>query len=200
MGLVEAQDLYKRFGSLTAVDGISFKVERGEVVGFLGPNGAGKSTAMKIISGFLAPTSGQAWIDGHNSHTDAIAARRKLGYLPEGAPAYADMSVGAYLGFVAAMHGMSKAQTHDRLAELVERVHLSDVWNQRTNAAPTFVNDQPQNQDPQNNATNFAFARVSRNDSASAEAVNVDFLVAEFGTGSPYADSQRINAGERGCT
>ena len=131
MGLVEAQDLYKRFGSLTAVDGISFKVERGEVVGFLGPNGAGKSTAMKIISGFLEPTSGQAWIDGHNSHTDAIAARRKLGYLPEGAPAYADMSVGAYLGFVAAMHGMSKAQTHDRLAELVERVHLSDVWNQR---------------------------------------------------------------------
>ena len=131
MGLVEAQDLYKRFGSLTAVDGISFKVERGEVVGFLGPNGAGKSTAMKIISGFLAPTSGQAWIDGHNSHTDAIAARRKLGYLPEGAPAYADMSVGAYLGFVAAMHGMSKSQARKRLAELVERVHLIDVWNQR---------------------------------------------------------------------
>jgi len=131
MGLVEAQDLYKRFGSLTAVDGISFKVERGEVVGFLGPNGAGKSTAMKIISGFLEPTSGQAWIDGHNSHTDAIAARRKLGYLPEGAPAYADMSVGAYLSFVAAMHGMSKSQTHNRLAELVERVHLADVWNQR---------------------------------------------------------------------
>jgi ABC-2 type transport system ATP-binding protein len=86
---------------------------------------------MKIISGFLEPTSGQAWIDGHNSHTDAIAARRKLGYLPEGAPAYADMSVGAYLSFVAAMHGMSKSQTHNRLAELVERVHLADVWNQR---------------------------------------------------------------------
>jgi len=131
MGLVDAQDLYKRFGSLTAVDGISFKVERGEVVGFLGPNGAGKSTAMRIISGFLEPTSGQAWIDGHNSHTDAIAARRKLGYLPEGAPAYADMSVGAYLNFVAAMHGMSKRQAHDRLAELVEQVHLIDVWNQR---------------------------------------------------------------------
>jgi ABC-2 type transport system ATP-binding protein len=131
MGLVEARDLYKRFGSLTAVDGISFNVERGEVVGFLGPNGAGKSTAMKIISGFLEPTSGQAWIDGHNSHTDAIAARRKLGYLPEGAPAYADMSVGAYLTFVAAMHGLSKQRTRERLAELVERVHLADVWNQR---------------------------------------------------------------------
>src|SRR6202040_4344613 len=74
MSLVEARDLVKRFGSLTAVDDISFSVERGEVVGFLGPNGAGKSTAMKIISGFMEPTSGQAWIDGHNSHTDPIPA------------------------------------------------------------------------------------------------------------------------------
>jgi ABC-2 type transport system ATP-binding protein len=131
MALVEARDLVKRFGSLTAVNGISFKVERGEVVGFLGPNGAGKSTAMKIISGFLEPTSGQAWIDGHDSHTDAIAARRKLGYLPEGAPAYADMSVGAFLHFIAGMHGLSKRQANDRLAELVERVHLAEVWNQR---------------------------------------------------------------------
>jgi ABC-2 type transport system ATP-binding protein len=131
MALVEARDLVKRFGSLTAVDGISFTVERGEVVGFLGPNGAGKSTAMKIISGFLEPTSGQAWIDGHNSHSDPIAARRRLGYLPEGAPAYADMSVAAFLGFVAAMHGLSKAQANERLAEVVERVHLAEVWNQR---------------------------------------------------------------------
>ena len=131
MALVEARDLVKRFGSLTAVDGISFKVERGEVVGFLGPNGAGKSTAMKMISGFLLPTSGQAWIDGHDSHADAIAARRRLGYLPEGAPAYADMSVGAFLSFIAAMHGLRKAQANDRLAELVERVHLAEVWNQR---------------------------------------------------------------------
>jgi ABC-2 type transport system ATP-binding protein len=123
--------LVKRFGSLTAVDGISFSVERGEVVGFLGPNGAGKSTAMKIISGFLEPTSGEAFIDGHNSHTDPIEARRKLGYLPEGAPAYADMSVGAFLRFIAAMHGLTPAQANDRLAELIERVHLAEVWNQR---------------------------------------------------------------------
>jgi len=131
MALVEARDLVKRFGSLTAVDGISFKVERGEVVGFLGPNGAGKSTAMRIISGFLEPTSGEAWIDGHNSHTDPIAARRLLGYLPEGAPAYADMSVGSFLNFIAGMHGLSKRAANDRLAELVERVHLAEVWNQR---------------------------------------------------------------------
>jgi ABC-2 type transport system ATP-binding protein len=131
MALVEARDLVKRFGALTAVDGISFQVERGEVVGFLGPNGAGKSTAMKIISGFLEPTSGRAAIDGHDSHSDAIAARRKLGYLPEGAPAYSDMSVGAFLGFIAGMHGLTKRQANNRLAELVERVHLSEVWNQR---------------------------------------------------------------------
>src|SRR3984885_3085038 len=131
MALVEARDLVKRFGALTAVDGISFKVERGEVVGFLGPNGAGKSTAMKIISGFLEPTSGQAWINGHDSRTDPIAARRQLGYLPEGAPAYADMSVGDFLSFIAAMHGLSKPRANDRLAELVERIALAEVWNQR---------------------------------------------------------------------
>jgi ABC-2 type transport system ATP-binding protein len=131
MALVEACDLVKRFGSLTAVDGISFTVERGEVVGFLGPNGAGKSTAMKMISGFLEPTSGRAAIEGHDSHADAIAARRHLGYLPEGAPAYADMTVSAFLWFIAGMHGLSKARANDRLAELVERIHLAEVWNQR---------------------------------------------------------------------
>jgi ABC-2 type transport system ATP-binding protein len=131
MALVEARDLVKRFGSLTAVDGISFAVDRGEVVGFLGPNGAGKTTAMRIISGFMEPTSGEARIGGHDSHADPIAARRRLGYLPEGAPAYADMSVGAFLSFIAAMHGMTKAQANGRLAELVDRVDLADVWNQR---------------------------------------------------------------------
>jgi ABC-2 type transport system ATP-binding protein len=131
MALVEARDIVKRFGSLTAVDGISFAVDRAEVVGFLGPNGAGKSTAMKIISGFMEPTSGQAFIEGYDSHTQPIEARRCLGYLPEGAPAYADMSVADFLGFVAAMHGLSRRQANDRLAELVERIELADVWNQR---------------------------------------------------------------------
>jgi ABC-2 type transport system ATP-binding protein len=131
MALVEVRDIVKRFGSLTAVDGISFAVDRAEVVGFLGPDGAGKSTAMKIISGFLEPTSGQAFIEGYDSHTQPIEARRRLGYLPEGAPAYADMSVADFLGFIAGMHGMSKRQAADRLAELVERIDLADVWNQR---------------------------------------------------------------------
>jgi ABC-2 type transport system ATP-binding protein len=134
MALVEARDLVKRFGSLTAVDGISFAVDRAEVVGFLGPNGAGKSTAMKLISGFLEPTSGQAYIEGYNSHSQPIEARRRLGYLPEGAPAYSDMSVADFLGFIAGMHGLSKRQANDRLAELVERIGLTEVWNQRIDA------------------------------------------------------------------
>ena len=131
MALVETRDLVKKFGDLTAVDHISFAVGRGEVVGFLGPNGAGKSTTMKIISGFLEPTSGTALIAGHDSHADPIAARRHLGYLPEGAPAYSDMSVAAFLEFVAGMHGLPRATANNRLAELVERVDLAGVWNQR---------------------------------------------------------------------
>ena len=134
MALVEARDIVKRFGSLTAVDGISFAVDRAEVVGFLGPNGAGKSTAMKIISGFLEPTSGQAFIEGYDSHTQPIEARRRLGYLPEGAPAYADMSVADFLRFIAGMHGLSKRQSNNRLAELVEPTHrlTSEVWLEPT--------------------------------------------------------------------
>ena len=134
MVLVETRALVKRFGAFTAVDGVTFKVDRGEVVGFLGPNGAGKSTTMKIIAGFLEPTSGEAFVAGHDSQTDPVAARRRLGYLPEGAPAYPDMTVGAFLEFVAAMRGLSRADARNRLAELVERVDLAEVWNRRFEA------------------------------------------------------------------
>ncbi len=131
MALVETRALVKRFGAFTAVDGISFAVNQGEVVGFLGPNGAGKSTTMKLIAGFLEPTSGAASIGGHDSHTDAIAARKLLGYLPEGAPLYPDMTVASFLDFVAAMRGMTGSQARNRLAELVERIELAEVWNNR---------------------------------------------------------------------
>ena len=134
MVLVETRALVKRFGAFTAVDGITFSVDRGEVVGFLGPNGAGKSTTMKIIAGFLEPTSGSAFIAGHDSRLDPIAARNRLGYLPEGAPAYPDMSVGAFLEFVSSMRGLSKPQGRARLAELAERIDLEDVWNRRIEA------------------------------------------------------------------
>ncbi|MBM3609157.1 MAG: ABC transporter ATP-binding protein [Alphaproteobacteria bacterium] len=131
MTLVETRDLVKRFGGFTAVDGISFKVGRGEVVGFLGPNGAGKSTTMRLIAGFLEPTSGSAAIAGHDSHEDALEARAQLGYLPEGAPLYPDMTVAGFLEFVAAMRGMDKAAAQRRLAELVERIQLAEVWDRR---------------------------------------------------------------------
>lgn len=134
MVLVEARALVKRFGSFTAVNGISFSVNTGEVVGFLGPNGAGKTTAMRLITGFLEPTAGQAFIAGHNSQTDPVMARLKLGYLPEGAPLYPDMSVGAFLEFVAGMRGLDRTQTRERLAELVERIELAEVWNRRIDA------------------------------------------------------------------
>ncbi len=134
MALVETRALVKRFGDFTAVDNISFSVDRGEVVGFLGPNGAGKSTTMKIISGFLEPTSGQALIAGFDSHKDPIPARRKLGYLPEGAPAYPDMSVANFLNFVASMRGLTRTEANQSLAELVERVDLAEVWDRRIDA------------------------------------------------------------------
>lgn len=134
MVLVETRALVKRFGAFTAVDGITFSVQRGEVVGFLGPNGAGKSTTMKIIAGFLEPTSGSAFIAGHDSRKDSLAARRRLGYLPEGAPAYPDMTVATFLEFVASMRGLSKARARDRLAELVESIDIADVWNRRIEA------------------------------------------------------------------
>ena len=132
--LVETRALIMRFGSVTAVDGISFSVDRGEVVGFLGPNGAGKSTTMKIIAGFLEPTSGSAFVAGHDSRKDPIAARQRLGYLPEGAPAYPDMTVADFLSFVSGLRGLSARQTSHRLAELVESIDLAEVWNRRIEA------------------------------------------------------------------
>ena len=90
--LLEIEGLTKRFGPITAVDDISFSVDRGEVLGFLGPNGAGKSTAMKMITGFLSPTAGKIVVCGHDVRRHPIASKRQIGYLPEGAPLYGDMT------------------------------------------------------------------------------------------------------------
>ncbi len=95
--LIEAKDLHKRFGDIVAVDGISLEVARGEVLGFLGPNGAGKSTTMKMITGFLEPDAGSARIAGIDMFDNPKAAKAKLGYLPEGAPSYGDMTTRAFL-------------------------------------------------------------------------------------------------------
>ncbi|MEO7916588.1 MAG: ATP-binding cassette domain-containing protein, partial [Dokdonella sp.] len=99
--MIQTNNLCKRYGDLTAVDGISFTVEPGQVLGFLGPNGAGKSTTMKMIAGFLAPTSGTATVCGHDVEKEPMQARRVMGYLPEGAPAWGEMTVLEYLNFIA---------------------------------------------------------------------------------------------------
>ncbi len=128
--LIEVAGLKKDFGPIEAVRGISFKVDRGEVLGFLGPNGAGKSTTMKMIAGFLTPTEGTAAICGHDIMTDGLEAKRHLGYLPEGAPAYPDMTAGAFLNFIAHMRGMSGGVARAAVERAIERVELQNVLDQ----------------------------------------------------------------------
>ena len=105
--MLEIRHLVKSFGPLLAVNDVSFTVPQGEVLGFLGPNGAGKSTTMKMITGFLAPSAGTAIICGYDMGTHPIAAKRHIGYLPEGAPAYPDMTPADFLDFIAHIRGFS---------------------------------------------------------------------------------------------
>jgi ABC-2 type transport system ATP-binding protein len=129
--MIEIKNLSKHFGALKAVDGVSFKVDRGEVLGFLGPNGAGKSTTMKMVTGFLLPTGGSATVCGHDIVTDPIAAKSKLGYLPEGAPAYPDMTPAEFLDFIADIRGLTGQTKAARLEKVVRAVHLEGVLDQR---------------------------------------------------------------------
>ncbi len=128
--LVEISNLVRRFGPIVAVDDISFSVKKGEVLGFLGPNGAGKSTTMKVVTGFLAPTSGAVSVCGHDVGADPIAAKSVIGYLPEGAPAYPDMTPRQFLDFIATVRGLSGARRRERLDEMIEAVHLAPVLDQ----------------------------------------------------------------------
>ena len=129
--MIEVEQLSKRFGSRLAVDELSFTVASGEVLGFLGPNGAGKSTTMKMITGFLRPTAGTARINGHDILTAPLAAKRELGYLPEGAPGYGDMSVLQFLTFIADIRGLKGTQRQKRLDEVIGEIHLEDVLQQK---------------------------------------------------------------------
>jgi ABC-2 type transport system ATP-binding protein len=128
--MLEIRHLVKHFGPLIAVDDVSFAVARGEVLGFLGPNGAGKSTTMKMITGFVPPTSGTAIICGHDIAQESIAAKRCIGYLPEGAPAYPDMTAAEFLDFIARIRGFSGREAKRRLARMVETIHIADVMHQ----------------------------------------------------------------------
>jgi len=128
--MIEIDSLTKNYGHHTVVDELTFSCAPGEVLGFLGPNGAGKSTTMKMITGFVAPTSGRASVCGHNIEDDALAARRRLGYLPEGAPCYPEMTPGTFLNFIADIRELSGAKRKERLDEVISNLHLGPVLNQ----------------------------------------------------------------------
>ena len=125
--LIEIEQLTKRFGGFTAVDNVSFQVRRGEVLGFLGPNGAGKSTTMRMLAGFMIPTAGTARIQGHDVQTDGVAARRVLGFLPEGAPTYPEMSVEGFLRFCARVRGYLGSDLTDRVEYTLNLTTLRGV-------------------------------------------------------------------------
>jgi ABC-2 type transport system ATP-binding protein len=127
--VIEVQHLTKRYGRVTAVDDISFRVERGEILGFLGPNGAGKTTTMRILTGFLPATDGRAIVAGFDVFDQPIEAKRRTGYLPETPPLYPDMSVVEYLGFVANIKGVPPSERHQRLQQVMERTRIADVAN-----------------------------------------------------------------------
>ena len=128
--MIETQNLSKRYGRIQAVDDVSFRVEPGQVLGFLGPNGAGKSTTMKMIAGFLTPSSGSAKVCGFDVREQSIQARRELGYLSEGAPSYGEMTVWGFLNFIADVRGLQGAQRRERLDDAVGRLQLGGVLMQ----------------------------------------------------------------------
>ena len=129
--MIEVNCLSKRYGTLVAVDDLSFRVGPGEVLGFLGPNGAGKSTTMRIIAGFVAPSAGLVAVCGHDVVSAPLAARRALGYLPEGAPAWPEMTPRSFLAFIADVRGLARDSRRRRLTDTIDRLELGTVLDQR---------------------------------------------------------------------
>jgi ABC-2 type transport system ATP-binding protein len=128
--MIEARSLSKFYGSFAAVNNLSFEVQPGQVLGFLGPNGAGKSTTMKMLTGFLAPSSGTAVINGHDIVEQSLAARRIMGYLPEGAPSYGEMSVSKFLEFVARAREITPAEVQFAVESAIDQLDLNRVRHQ----------------------------------------------------------------------
>src|SRR2546427_1053513 len=113
--MVEVKDLTKYYGEYAAIEGVTFSVTKGEILGFLGPNAAGKTTTMRIITGFMPPSSGTASVAGYDVVEQSLEARERLGYLPESVPLYEDMTVRSYLDFFAKLRGVNKAKIRDRV-------------------------------------------------------------------------------------
>jgi ABC-2 type transport system ATP-binding protein len=128
--MLHIDGLTKQFGSFTAVDNISFSVNRGEVLGFLGPNGAGKTTAMRMVSGFLTPTSGTAYVGGYDVTTEPLEVKRRIGYLPEGAPLYEDMTPNELLAFISDVRGLSGAVKREAISTAASRINIEHVMHQ----------------------------------------------------------------------
>ncbi len=150
--MIKVEQLTKKYGSFTAVNNISFQVEKGEIVGFLGPNGAGKSTTMKMLTSYLPATSGRASIAGFDVFDDSIEARRHMGYLPENTPLYPDMKVGEYLRYRAALKGVERSKMRERVGDVLELCHIADRekqligslskgYRQRVGLADALVHD-----------------------------------------------------------
>ena len=127
--MIEVQNLTKRYGRVTAVDDVTFRVERGEILGFLGPNGAGKTTTMRILTGFMPATEGKAIVAGFDVFDQPLEAKRRTGYLPETPPLYPDMTVKEYLDFVAKIKGVLSADRRQRVKTVMERVRIDDMAN-----------------------------------------------------------------------
>jgi ABC-2 type transport system ATP-binding protein len=125
--MIKVENLVKKFGATTAVDGIDFEVGKGEIVGFLGPNGAGKSTTMRMLAGFLPPTSGRAAVAGFDVFTESLRAREHIGYMPENVPLYPDMRVGEFLRYRAALKGVPGRRLNERIGDVLELCGLTDV-------------------------------------------------------------------------
>ena len=131
MSVVEVKDLVRNYGAFCAVNRISFSIQPGEIVGLLGPNGAGKSTTMKVLTGYLAPTSGRVTVAGHDVLAEPLAVQSHLGYLPENAPIYQDMSVGSYLQFIGRVRKLGRAERARAMVRVADECGLSDRISQR---------------------------------------------------------------------
>jgi gliding motility-associated transport system ATP-binding protein len=127
--VIEVQHLSKRYGPVTAVDDVSFRVERGEILGFLGPNGAGKTTTMRILTGYMPATAGKAIVAGFDVFDQPIEAKKRTGYLPETPPLYPDMTVAEYLTFVAKIKGVAAADRRLRVKRIMDRTHVAEMAN-----------------------------------------------------------------------